>query len=255
MEFRRIHPHSSLPSPPSHTHTYTNSIPLDSWSISRDNTTPLFSLCVHRDVLTIPLGSLCVHRDAPSDKPPIKIPRQPFPPIPGSMFYVIYLTRDSTAQCACLPGAGFNPPEFLSPCGLPESCRLATSVVRSRNSKRLVAPPRVYGCIWMDSGSSLAQDLHGSGRHESSIVRPPPRDLGVRGASIVRCGLSCLVDLNSDLYRLCGSLYGLDTFWARGLSWINKDTTTTTTTIPGGIWAKYFSTISQHFQRWAGLTW
>ena len=57
---------------------------------------------------------------------------------------------------------------------------------------------------------------------------PPPRDLGERGASIVRCGLSCLVDLNSDLYRLCGSLHGLDTFWARGLSWINRETTTTT---------------------------
>jgi len=33
--------------------------------------------------------------------------------------------------------------------------------------------------------------------------------------------------LNSDLYRLCGSLHGLDTFRARGLSWINKETTTT----------------------------
>ena len=28
--------------------------------------------------------------------------------------------------------------------------------------------------------------------------------------------------------RLCGSLHGLDTFWARGLSWINKERTTTT---------------------------
>ena len=44
------------------------------------------------------------------------------------------------------------------------------------------------------------------------------RHLGVRGVSIVRYGLSCLVDLNSDLYRLCGSLFGLDTFWARGLN-------------------------------------
>jgi len=41
-------PHSSLPTFPSHTHTYTNFIPLDSWSISRDSTTPLSSLCVHR---------------------------------------------------------------------------------------------------------------------------------------------------------------------------------------------------------------
>jgi len=56
------------------------------------------------------------------------------------------------------------------------------------------------------------------GGMKAAFVRPPPRDLGVRGASIVRCGLSCLFDLNSDLYRLCGSLHGLDTFWARGLS-------------------------------------
>jgi len=56
------------------------------------------------------------------------------------------------------------------------------------------------------------------GDMKAAFVRPPPRDLGVRGASIVRCGLSCLVELNSDLYRLCGSIHGLDTFWARGLS-------------------------------------
>jgi len=67
------------------------------------------------------------------------------------------------------------------------------------------------------------------GGMKTAFVRPPPRDLGMRGASIVRCGLSCLVDLNSDFYRLCGSLHGLDTFWARELCWINKETTTTTT--------------------------
>jgi len=50
----------------------------------------------------------------------------------------------------------------------------------------------------------------------------------VRGASIVQISFSCLVDLSSDVYRLCSSLHGLDTFWARGLSWINKETTTTT---------------------------
>ena len=37
-------------------------------------------------------------------------------------FYIIFLTRDSTAQRVCLPGAGFNPPNFLSSCGLPVSC-------------------------------------------------------------------------------------------------------------------------------------
>ena len=113
----------------------------------------------------------------PQTNPQSRCPPQPFPPIPGSTFYTIYLTRDSTAQRVCSPGAGFNPPEFLSPCGLPVSCCLATSVVRSRNSKRLVAPPRVYVCICMDSAgpawSSLAQDLYGSGRHESGICTSP----------------------------------------------------------------------------------
>jgi hypothetical protein len=63
------------------------------------------------------------------------------------------------------------------------------------------------------------------GGMKAVFVRPPPRDLGVRGASIVRCGLSCLVDLNLDLYRLCSSLHGPDTFWGGcrgGLSLINK---------------------------------
>jgi len=52
----------------------------------------------------------------------------------------------------------------------------------------------------------------------------------VCGASIVQMSLSCLVDLNSDFYRLRGSLHGLDSFWARGLSWMNKDTHTHTHT-------------------------
>jgi len=39
------------------------------------------------------------------------------------------------------------------------------------------------------------------GGMEAAFVRSPPRDLDVRGASIVRCGLSCLVDLNLDLRR------------------------------------------------------
>jgi len=51
-----------------------------------------------------------------------------------------------------------------------------------------------------------------------AFIPSPSRDFGVRGASIVRCGLSCLVDLNSDLYCLCGFLHGPDIFRARGLS-------------------------------------
>ena len=49
------------------------------------------------------------------------------------------------------------------------------------------------------------------------------RDLGVRGASIVLMCLSCLINLKSDFNHLCGSLHGLNTFWARGLSWIHKE--------------------------------
>jgi len=117
----------------------------------------------------------------------------------------------------CLPGAGFNPPEFWSPCGLPVSCCLAMWGVQSRGGARMVFPRPGSSCFWK------AWKRHSK--------RPTPRDLGVLGASIVRCEISCLVGLNSDLYRLCGSLHGLDTFWARprGLSWMNKETTTRTT--------------------------
>ena len=82
-------------------------------------------------------------------------------------FYTTYLTRDSTAQRVCSPGAEFNPPEFWLPCGLPVSCCLATSVVRSDwlplRGHPSVGPAR----------SSLAQDLHGSGRHDSGIHTVP----------------------------------------------------------------------------------
>jgi len=136
------------------------------------------------------ITALCPHGSLPSRlrpyaltgmhlQPPIKVP-PPSPSPPSQvlcLMYTIYLTRDSTAQRVSSPGAGFNPPEFLSPCGLPVSCCLATSVVRSRHSKRLVAPPHVYVCICMDSAgpvwSSLAQDLHGSGGHESGIRTVP----------------------------------------------------------------------------------
>ena len=146
------------------------------------------------------------------------------------MFDVIYLTRDSTAQCVFSQGAGFNPPEFWSPCGLPVSCCIAMSIVRSSNSQRLVAVSMCASAWtrWVPRGLPSPRISMVLGGMKVAFVRPPPRDLGVRGASIVRCGLSCLVDFNSDLHRLCGSLPGLDTFWARGLSWINKETTITT---------------------------
>ena len=101
MEYRRIYPHPSLPSPPSHTHTYTNSIPLDSWSMSRDNTTPLFSLCVDRDLLTIPLGSLCVHRDTPSRQTPNhNFPLNLSPPF-RVLCFMLHILQETTRLSLC----------------------------------------------------------------------------------------------------------------------------------------------------------
>jgi len=53
-------------------------MPLDSWSIFRDSTITLASLCVQRDAPAIPLGSMCICRDAPPHKPPIKMPPSTF---------------------------------------------------------------------------------------------------------------------------------------------------------------------------------
>ena len=155
---------------------------------------------VLRETFLMPSGVLRVARGGS-----LRLPRAP---------------RDSTTQRVCSPGAGFNPPEFWSPCGLPVSCCIATSIVRSSNSQRLVAVSMCASAWtrWVPRGLPSPRISMVLGGMKAAFVRPPPWDLGVRGASIVRCGLSCLVDLNLDLYRLCGSLHGLHTFWARGLS-------------------------------------
>jgi len=92
--------------------------------------------------------------------------------------FMLYILQETARLSVCARQVrGSILRNFLSPCGLPVSCCLATSVVRSRNSKRLVAPPRVYVCIGMDSAgpawSSLAQDLYGSGRYESGVCTSP----------------------------------------------------------------------------------
>jgi len=105
MECRRTNPQSSLPTPPSHTPTYTNAIPMDSWSIFnptghpvRDTPTiPLVSLCVHRDAPAIPLGSLCLHRDAP----PIKMPPSTFPPHPGFYVFILHILQETARLSVC----------------------------------------------------------------------------------------------------------------------------------------------------------
>jgi len=78
--------------------------------------------------------------------------------------------------------------------------------------------------------SSLAQDLYGSEMHESGICTSPSP--GPWRARRLDSTVWTLVFgwPQLGLSRLCGSLHGLDTFWARGLSWINNETTTTTTT-------------------------
>ena len=100
MEYKRTNRHPSLPTPPSHTHTYTNSIPLDFWSISRDNTTPLVSLCVHREVLTIPLGSLCVHRVHPQTNPQLNSPLNLSPPS-RLLCFMLYILQETAQLSVC----------------------------------------------------------------------------------------------------------------------------------------------------------
>jgi len=88
--------------------------------------------------------------------------------------------------------------ECVSPCGLPVSGCLATSVVRSRQGP--CGLPRIF----MFQGSMKAAAF---------VPSPSP------GPWCARLLDSAVVDsrvwlpgLNSDLYRLCGSLHALDTF-------------------------------------------
>ena len=199
---------------PSYTHTYTNATLLDSWSISRDITIPLVFLCVHRDAPIIPLGSLCIHRDAPSQKTPIKMapstffPHPRFSPtvgVPGNVFIPYILQKTVRLSVSARQVRGSILQNFWSPCCLPVSCCLATSLVQFDRARVVFSHP----------GSLCFLEAW-----KQHSYRPTPRDLGLRGASIVRmwmsCGLSCLVGLNSDLYRLCSSLHCLGTL---GLSW------------------------------------
>jgi len=131
-----------------------------------------------------------------------RCPPQPFPLIPGVYTIYLYISYKRQHGSACVlarPSAGFNPPEFWSSCGLAVSCCLATSSVRSRG----LLSPRIFMVL---------------GGMKAAFVPFTSRDLGVRGALIVLMGILCVVGLNSDLYHLCGSLYALDTCWARKLS-------------------------------------
>ena len=136
-------------------------------------------------------------------------------PPPGFHVFILHILQETTRPSVCASQVRGSTLRCL--CSLVAYlCRVVSPRYQS-GRVRLVAPLRSAGLAWF----SLAQDLYGSGRHESGIrttasYHLPPCDLAVRGASIVRCGLSCLVDLNLDLYHLCSSLP--DTFWAWGFS-------------------------------------
>jgi len=134
-----------------YTHTHSNAILLDSWFIPRDSTIPLVSLYNHRDAPTIPLRSLWIHRDAPLHQTVPSVSVTPLCPIPGSTFsgkiftvFVLHILQETARQSVCAPDARLNPPEILSPCGLPLSCCLATSVVRLRFGVACVVFTRMF---------------------------------------------------------------------------------------------------------------
>jgi len=168
----RINLHPSLPSPPSHTHTYINSIPLLVHLQRQYNPSghPVRSQGCTYNPTGLPVRSQgCTLRQTPNQT---SLPNLS----PSSrVLYILQETTRPSVYTRQVRGSILR--TFLSPCGLPVSCCLATSVVRSRNPKRLVAPPRVCVCICMDSAgpawSSLNQDLYGSERHESGICTYP----------------------------------------------------------------------------------
>jgi len=91
-----------------------------------------------------------------------------FPPHPEFYASILHISQETARLSVpvCSKGAGFNPPEFWSSCDLPVSCCLATSVVLAVAFDWL---PLRGGASAGPAWSSLAQDLHGSGRNESGI--------------------------------------------------------------------------------------
>ena len=117
MEYRRTNPQSSLPTSPSHTHTYTNAITLDSWSISNPTVHPVLSHAqsgIHPQSYWSPcpftgmhLQSHCapcalIYRDVPSHKSSIQMPPTTFLPHPGFYVFILYIWARSKRR-------GFSP--------------------------------------------------------------------------------------------------------------------------------------------------
>jgi len=123
-------------------------------------------------------------------------------------FCTTYLTRDSTAKRVC------------SRCEVKSPRNLVTLWTTFVVLSRYVSSPVAFRCGLRGLHS------HVSGRHEIEIRTVPLPS----GAWIVWMW-TLVFGLNSDLYRLCGSLHGLDTLRARAwVEMINRHWTTTTTT-------------------------
>jgi len=119
MKYRRTNPHPSLPTSPSHTHTYTNLISLDSWFISRDSTTPLGSLCAHRpcqgythNPTGLPVRSQGLHLQYhwapcaftgmyPHTNPLSRCPPTPFLPHPGFYVFILHILQETALPSVC----------------------------------------------------------------------------------------------------------------------------------------------------------
>jgi len=105
MECKRTNPQSSLPTPPSRTHTYTNTILMDSWSISNPTGHPVRSQAlsgIHPQSHWFPCAfirmQLQTHLDLyaftgmhPQTNPQSRCPTQPFPLILGSKMIMIVI--------------------------------------------------------------------------------------------------------------------------------------------------------------------
>jgi len=69
---------------------------------------------------------------------------QPFSPIPGSMLLCYTSYKKQHGSSCVLARCGVQSSGILSTCGLPVSCRLATSVVQSRRGPHGLSSTRIF---------------------------------------------------------------------------------------------------------------
>jgi len=106
-------------------------------------------MCVHRDTPTIPLGSLCVHRDVLAHKPPIKMSPTTLLPHPGFYVFILHILEETARPGVCARQVRGSILQNF--CSLVAYLCRVVSLRHSSGRVRLVAPPRVYVCICMDS--------------------------------------------------------------------------------------------------------